>query len=222
MHDNSYIVKLIRKGEGQHLDFKFNIPDSAKIARSLVAFSNSEGGILLIGVKDNGQIAGIRSAEEIFMLEGASDLYSRPKIRLQTKTHQIEGKNILEVLVEESKNKPHYALSENGKWLAYIRHQDKNLLANSVLIAFWKRKKRKTGTLLRFTLQEKLLLRALDQSGELTLPEILKIIKLKRFVAERILVNFLAIDIVQIHIQNALFYYRLNPDHEERWQVNNK
>lgn len=46
------------------LDFKFEISDSKKIARSLVAFANTDGGRLLIGVKDNGVISGIRSEEE--------------------------------------------------------------------------------------------------------------------------------------------------------------
>jgi len=60
---------LIAQGEHQQLDFKFEISDAAKIARSLVAFANTDGGKLLIGVKDNGVIAGVRSEEEKFMIE---------------------------------------------------------------------------------------------------------------------------------------------------------
>ncbi|MCK4854687.1 MAG: ATP-binding protein, partial [Bacteroidales bacterium] len=60
------------------LDFKFEISDARKIARTLVAFSNTDGGKLLIGVKDNGKIAGIRSEEEYHMLEAAAELYCRP------------------------------------------------------------------------------------------------------------------------------------------------
>ena len=57
----NYIEKLIEQGEHQHLDFKFAVNDSRKIARSLVAFANTTGGKLLIGVKDNGTIAGVRT-----------------------------------------------------------------------------------------------------------------------------------------------------------------
>jgi predicted HTH transcriptional regulator len=40
----SYIEKLVEEGEHQKQDFKFEISDSKKIARSIAAFSNTEGG----------------------------------------------------------------------------------------------------------------------------------------------------------------------------------
>ena len=67
-----HIKTLIAEGEHQQLDFKFEISDASKIARSLVAFANTDGGKLLIGVKDNGVIRGIRSDEEKYMLEKTS------------------------------------------------------------------------------------------------------------------------------------------------------
>jgi len=57
-----YIQKLIEEGEHQRLDFKFEITDARRLARTLVAFANTDGGRLLIGVKDNGAVAGVRSA----------------------------------------------------------------------------------------------------------------------------------------------------------------
>jgi len=42
-----YIQKLIEQGEHQQLDFKFEISDSQKIARSLVAFANTDGGKII-------------------------------------------------------------------------------------------------------------------------------------------------------------------------------
>jgi predicted HTH transcriptional regulator len=59
-----YLRKLISEGEGQKLDFKYCISDSKKIARTLSAFANTDGGKLLIGVRDNRSIAGVRSDEE--------------------------------------------------------------------------------------------------------------------------------------------------------------
>ena len=49
----SYVQQMIEEGE-QTQDFKMRIDDAAKIARTLVAFANTDGGRLLIGVKDNG------------------------------------------------------------------------------------------------------------------------------------------------------------------------
>jgi len=55
---DNHIQNLISEGEHQMLDFKFEISDSRRIARSLAAFANTDGGRLLVGVKDNGAIAG--------------------------------------------------------------------------------------------------------------------------------------------------------------------
>ena len=61
-------------------DFKFEISDARKIAKTLSAFANTDGGRLLIGVKDNGRIAGVRSEEEKYMIEAAAQLYCIPEI----------------------------------------------------------------------------------------------------------------------------------------------
>ena len=54
--DAQYIHALIAEGEHQQQDFKFEISDARKIAKTLSAFSNTDGGRLLIGVKDNERI----------------------------------------------------------------------------------------------------------------------------------------------------------------------
>ena len=63
-----YIQGLIEEGEHEHQDFKFSISDARKIARSLSAFANNDGGRLLVGVKDNGNIAGVRNEEDIYVI----------------------------------------------------------------------------------------------------------------------------------------------------------
>ena len=70
--DTDYIHALIAEGEHQQQDFKFEISDARKIAKTLSAFANTNGGRLLIGVKDNGKIAGVRSEEEKYMIEAAA------------------------------------------------------------------------------------------------------------------------------------------------------
>ena len=108
------IFKLIAQGEHQTQDFKYCISDSRKIAKSLVAFANTDGGRLLIGVKDNGKIIGVRSDEEYYMVEAAAKIYSNPKIDFTTQQWNVEGKIILEVMIEPSPLKPHFAQTETG------------------------------------------------------------------------------------------------------------
>ena len=54
--DGSYVMRLISAGEHQQQDFKYKITDAMKLARSVSAFANTEGGRLLIGVRDDGVV----------------------------------------------------------------------------------------------------------------------------------------------------------------------
>ena len=98
----TYIEKLVELGENQTQDFKFEISDSKKIARTLSAFSNTDGGKLLIGVKDNGSIAGVRSEEEKHMLEAAAEMYCQPEVALEFSEWKIDGKQVLEVDIKKT------------------------------------------------------------------------------------------------------------------------
>ena len=93
---NKYIKNLISQGEHQQLDFKYEISDSKKIARTFSAFANTEGGKILIGVKDNGIITGIRTDEEYYMIDSAC-LFCKPEIKYKAKKWCIEGRWILEI-----------------------------------------------------------------------------------------------------------------------------
>ena len=129
----NYLKKLIAEGENQQLDFKYCVSDSRKIARTLTAFANTNGGRLLIGVRDNGSIAGIRSDEELYMVDTAAHLFCRPEIIYTTKQYVITGKTILEVDVEKGVKRPYQSKDEEGKWLSYFRYKDQTLLTNRVL-----------------------------------------------------------------------------------------
>ena len=56
MDDKQYLQRLISEGEHQQQDFKYRVSDARKLARSVSAFANTDGGRLLIGVRDDGHI----------------------------------------------------------------------------------------------------------------------------------------------------------------------
>jgi predicted HTH transcriptional regulator len=111
----------------------------------LSAFANSDGGRLLIGVRDNGSIAGTRSDEEFYMIDTAASLFCKPAIPVIVKQHITEGKTVLEVEVSKGDQKPYLSKGEDGKWKAYFRHGDQNLLANSIMLSLWHKKVWETG-----------------------------------------------------------------------------
>ncbi|HVN57994.1 MAG TPA: ATP-binding protein [Bacteroidales bacterium] len=205
-----YLRKLISEGENQQLDFKYCISDSKKIARTLSAFANTDGGKLLIGVRDNGSIAGVRSDEEYYMIETASGLFCRPEIPVRIRQHIAEGKTVLEVDVEKGEDRPYEAKDDDGKWKAYFRKGDQNLLANSVLIQLWKKKERDTGVLIRFGKPEKMLMEFLKKNGSITISAFRKLARIPSFRAEKILVNLIICDIIDIDASEKGIRYVLN------------
>ncbi len=147
--DTEYIHALIAEGEHQQQDFKFEISDARKIAKTLSAFANTDGGKLLIGVKDNGKIAGVRSDEEQYMIEAAAGLYCSPEVNYTMQTYLVEGRSVLVVQIEESDRKPVYAKDETGKYLAYLRIKDENILATPVHLRVWQQSGSPKGELIR-------------------------------------------------------------------------
>ena len=115
----NYIQNLILEGEHEHQDFKYQISDARKIARSISAFANNSGGRLLVGVKDNGNIAGVSSDEEIYMIEQAAQMYCQPPQDVKCQVYRVEGKNVLKVDIAEAEEKPVKAPDESGRWRTY-------------------------------------------------------------------------------------------------------
>lgn len=207
---NSYITKLIRQGEHQQQDFKYCISDSKKIARSLVAFANTDGGRLLIGVKDNGRIAGVRTDEEYYMVESAAKMYSKPPVRFTTRQHTVEGKTVLEVIVEPSGEKPHYARDEDGKWWAYFRKDDENRLANKVMIEVWKRQKSSDGILISYSDAEKILIDYLENNQKISVGKYARIAHLSYKRAEQIIIDFRSLNILKDYVGENRIDYSIN------------
>jgi len=190
-------MKMILDGEHQTQDFKYCISDSKKIARSLVAFANTDGGRLLIGVKDNGNIAGVRSEEEYYMIESAAKIYSKPPVNFSSRQHMVDKKVVLEIIVDSSHNKPHFAKDENGKWLAYYRLKDENKLANKVLIQVWRKQKRPQGILINYSEDEKFLLDYLSKHESISHSAFSRKAHVTYRAAEIILSDFIVLGIIQ-------------------------
>ena len=202
--------RMIVQGENQKVDFKFCISDSRKIARTLSAFANTDGGILLIGVRDNGSIAGVHSEEEYYMIDTAAKFFCRPEIPVSIRQHAIMGKTVLEVEVSKGNRRPYRVKLENGRWKAYFRQHDQNLVANNVLLHLWKLSERKSGILIKFGKPENILMEYLKENGSVTLTGFRKMAKISYHRAEKILVNLLLCEVLAMDASERGFRYRLN------------
>ncbi|MCW3804089.1 AlbA family DNA-binding domain-containing protein [Plebeiibacterium marinum] len=206
---NKKLQEKIDQGEHLHQDFKYAINDSKKIARSLAAFANTEGGSLLVGVKDNGKIAGVSSEEEFYMIEAAAQMYCRPPVNFQVFEWQSEGKTVMEIIIPPSIEKPHKAPNKENKYLVYVRVKDQNLLANKILLEYWKAKKKNKENLFQINHAEKFLLDFLSKNESITFSQFYKKAKISRYKAERIMVSLLCMNIIKIHISEKQITYSL-------------
>ena len=207
MSKNRYITELIAQGEHRQLDFKFEISDSKKIARTLTAFTNTDGGTLLIGVKDNGHIAGIRSEEEYYMIEAASEMYCRPKVPFEAKEWNIEGKVILEVKVKTSPVKPHQSPDKQDIYKTYIRVNDENIVAPEILEMAWLKISDSNGTHLTISRPVEKLLNYLDVNPYITVNQFRKIAHISYRTAKNILSDLLAIGSIGYQLTDNNFVY---------------
>lgn len=148
MDDKRYLPSLIREGEHQQQDFKYQVTDACKLAKSVSAFANTDGGRLLIGVRDDGHLSGVRSEEEIFMMHQAAYKFCKPEPSITFDTYHAEGRTIVIATVPPSNKRPIYAQDAEGHMRAYIRINDENIFASPVLLAFWQEEQKPRGTMI--------------------------------------------------------------------------
>lgn len=150
-----YIDDLISQGEHEHQDFKFMISDARKIARSISAFANNGGGRLLIGVKDNGVVAGVRNEEDIYVVEQAAQRYCRPAQDIEFSAFNVgAGTVVIRASISAASRRPVYANDTDGKWKAFYRVADENIVAHPLMVRAWERRESSSDDALLFRLSD--------------------------------------------------------------------
>ena len=163
MDDKQYLLRLIKEGEHQQQDFKYRVSDAMKLARSVSAFANTDGGRLLIGVRDDGHMSGVRSEEEIYMMHQAAYRYCRPEASIKFDTYHVEGRTIVVATVPPSDKRPVCAIDDDGRQRAYIRIADENIVASPVHLAIWHDSQNPQGTMMTYTDSVRKLLDAMQE-----------------------------------------------------------
>lgn len=206
---NAYLRELLIRGEDDQLDYKKTISSASKIAKTMSAFANHKGGILLIGVRDNKTIAGVRTEDEKYMLELAASFYCKPEIKIEVREHLVGDKLVVECIVPEGSDKPYYAKDTEGKWWVYIRVKDQSLLASKVVVDVLRRQKSNRGTLIKYGKNEEALLKYLDENPRITLMEFKKMVNISKWRASKILVNLISAGVILNHTTEKTEYYTL-------------
>ena len=196
MDDKRYLQHLISEGEHQQQDFKYRVSDAHKLAKSVSAFANTDGGRLLIGVRDDGHMSGVRSEEEIFMMHQAAYRYCRPEASIKFDTYHVEGRTIVVATISPSDKRPVCAIDEEGKQRAYIRIADENIVASPVHLAIWRESQNPQGTMMTYTETVQKLLAAL-QGQQFTLNQLVRRSGIPRHKVISLLARLIRFHVVQ-------------------------
>ena len=180
MDDKHYLKRLISEGEHQQQDFKYRVSDAQKLAKSVSAFANTDGGRLLIGVRDDGVMSGVRSEEEIYMMHQAAYKFCKPEASIKFDTYHAEGRTIVVATVPPSSRRPVCALDEQGRRRAYIRIADENIVASPVHLALWREAQSEQGVMMTYTDTVRCLMDAMNGERQ-TLSQVVRRSKIQRY-----------------------------------------
>ena len=113
------LVTIVKRGEDSSHQFKETVKDAKKLADEMVAFSNSRGGTIIIGVDNNGKICGLNQQEIEKINQHISNAATnnvRPAINVLSENIEVNGKTLISVFVNEGINKP-YCNNEGAFWV---------------------------------------------------------------------------------------------------------
>lgn len=141
------LVGLLKRPEGKTLEFKRDLSAPAGALKTIVAFANTAGGTLLVGVEDRtGHVRGVR--DPLDLEERAANLISdsiAPRLVPEIEILPWRRTQVLAVQVHPSPSRPHYLKSEGLESGVYVRVGSTNRRADQEMIEELRRFSRGEG-----------------------------------------------------------------------------
>jgi predicted HTH transcriptional regulator len=205
------LKNLVRQGEGTTLEFKLKANHPEKIIREIVAFANTKGGKLLVGVGDDKTIPGLKFVdEEEYMLVRAIERNCFPPLDYEIERIAItDERDVLVFNIPKSQEKPHFVQlenEENGK--AYVRVQDRSVQASREVKQILRREKEE-GIQFRYGDKEKVLMAYLSENQKITIEKFSEIAKIPTWLASRTLVLLVLSNVLKIQPDEVMDWYHL-------------
>jgi len=197
---------MIEKGEALNCEFKLKFSSFEKMAKEIIAFANTSGGYVIIGVDDNRNIVGVESEKtETELINETINNYCEPKIDISFEYFDIFGKEVVLVVIPESKNKPHRIQDYKSEMdiqtsQVYVRVNDKSVPASKEMIRVLR-----TGSsglpLMKYSFGnlEKAVFNYLEKKETISVKELADEVNISQRRASRTLVNLVRAGLLIIH-----------------------
>ena len=135
------LAATLRRPEGKTLEFKRDLSSPDRFLRAVVAFANTAGGTVLIGVEDrSGHVRGV--TEPLELEERAASLISdsiRPRLLPDIEILSYRNKQLLAVHVYPSPARPHFIARAGPESGVYVRVGSTNRQADAELVSEMRR-----------------------------------------------------------------------------------
>ncbi len=203
------LLGLIEKGEGSKVEFKQRFSDYEKIAKEIIAFANTHGGIIIFGVTDNGKVYGVESEKsEAELIKKTLKEYCEPVPKYEFHFVELYGKELVVLEILESELKPHRIQDYMNKLdlntaQVFIRVNDKSIPASKEMI-----KLMQTGTkklkLKNYSIgkNEKAVFEYLQENDFITSKQLTKLANISARRASRTLINLVRANLLGIHTKD--------------------
>lgn len=125
----SDLLELISRGEGAKIEFKTDDVRPESMAKEIVSFANMNGGIIFLGVADDGTISGIqRENLQAWIMDTVIGQHVHPAILPDYEEIPVNGLKVAVINVPGGIAKP-YVLRHNEREDIYVRYGDTCQLA---------------------------------------------------------------------------------------------
>lgn len=184
--------RLVKIGEGYHLEFKRRVSSPVRIAREAIALANTWGGTILVGVNDDGSIPGLKDTEEeLFDLRRAFDDHCRPPIPFSHEVVPIsEKRDVIAATVHESRKKPHAlaAIDSGSSPEVFVRVHEQTVVASPEMVELMKHEHSTEDVRFEFGDKELLLLRYLETYDSIRVDQFARVAEISEEAASSTLV----------------------------------
>ncbi len=207
--------EIIQGGESSTVEFKRKFTTTEKIAREIIAFANTTGGYLIIGVDDDGSVVGVTSEkEQVSQVEIATHSII-PELTVQVEIVEIEFRDVVVVNVPNSDRKPHRFISDDPnerpfERRAYIRQGESTVTASREMARILAGQNPESPP---FTLsigdRERRLFTYLERHGKASVADFARLVNISRRRAAQILVKLVRAGVIHIHSDGGHDYYTL-------------
>lgn len=191
--------KQVSQGEGHQLEFKRKASHPDKIVRELIAFANTDGGTLLIGVDDDGSIPGVKfPEEESLAVQQVLKKHCRPVLQYDETILPISEKRyIVQFHIPRGDRRPYFFVAD-GKKETFVRQLDQSLRASREMSEIIRRRRSSHGARFTYGEAEQKIIRFLDTQPAISLQEFSKLAGLNRFLASRKIVRLVLTNVLKI------------------------